>query len=209
MAVFKEINEFISGLHPEKICEERKEILQPLIDFLAKKLHKNEPIRLNFICTHNSRRSHLSQVWAQTLAHFFNLGNIFCYSGGTEATAVYPMIIETLKRSGFKVQCPLEGKNPVYYIKFSENEHPVIGFSKKMDDPFNPQSNFGAIMTCTEADTGCPVVPGAEMRISLPFEDPKKFDDTPERSLGYMKRNEQISTELFYVFSQLNNHDKS
>lgn len=203
MAVFKEISNYISVLKPENIPPARKEVLQPLVDYIQQKAGKNEDIRLKFICTHNSRRSHLSQVWAQALAHHFQLKNVVCYSGGTEATAIYPMAVETFKKTGFQVRNLSEGKNPVYGIKYSENSHPVIGFSKKMEDAFNPKSGFAAVMTCAEADAGCPFVPGAEIRIPLPYEDPKKFDATPQEAKKYLKRSEQIATELMYVFSQI------
>lgn len=203
MALFKEIEEYISGLKPESIPAARREFLNILIEFLQEKVTKKEEISLNFICTHNSRRSHLSQVWAQTLTHHFQLEKVYCYSGGTEATAVYPMVVETLKNTGFQIQMLSEGKNPIYAIKYSENSHPVIGFSKKLDDPFNPGSEFAAVMTCSEADAGCPFVPGAEIRIPLTYEDPKKFDASPQQFEKYFERSEQIATELMYVFSQI------
>ena len=112
------------------ISEERKEIVQPLINYIQEKKNKNESVRLNFICTHNSRRSHLGQIWAQTIAFHFGIKNIFCYSGGTEVTAMFPKIIETLSNQGFEIQKLSESQNPVYAIKFSENEHPIVGFSK-------------------------------------------------------------------------------
>ena len=128
----------------EEITFERKNILQPLIDFIQLKVKNQEDIRLNFICTHNSRRSHLSEIWAQTAAHYYGIKNVFCYSGGTEATALFPKVGETLKNTGFKIQKLSEENNPVYAIKFAENESPVIGFSKTYDDEFNPESGFSA-----------------------------------------------------------------
>ncbi|CAN0602762.1 unnamed protein product, partial [Ectocarpus sp. 12 AP-2014] len=99
-----EIAQLISSLNTDSITEERKEVLQPLIDFIQQKTTANSAIRINFICTHNSRRSHLSQVWAQTMATYFNIKNVNCYSGGTEATALFPMVAETLKNQGFQIQ---------------------------------------------------------------------------------------------------------
>jgi arsenate reductase len=138
------------------------------------------------------------------LAHYFGIKNVFCYSGGTEATAVFPMVIETLWDSGFEVHAISNGENPVYSIKYSENEHPIIGFSKKLDDDFNPKSGFVAIMTCSEADGGCPFIAGTEKRIPITYEDPKVFDNTPQQAEKYKERSLQIATELFYVFSQIN-----
>ncbi|WP_150451392.1 low molecular weight phosphatase family protein [Arenibacter lacus] len=202
--LFFEIEQVIMKLHPQTISEERKAVLQPLIDFIRSKVSNRQEIRMNFICTHNSRRSHLSQVWAQTLAYHFNIKNVFCYSGGTESTALFPMVAETLQNSGFQVKTISKNENPIYSIKYADNEHPVIGFSKVLDDEFNPRSGFVAIMTCDSANEACPFVPGAEKRIPITFEDPKAFDNTPQQAEKYKERSLQIATELFYVFSQLN-----
>lgn len=202
--LFPEIINTIRNLRPEKITAERKLILQSLINFIQDKVARQQEIRLNFICTHNSRRSHLSQVWGQVMAYNFELKNLFCYSGGTEATALFPKVAETLQKSGLFIQNLSNQENPVYGIKYTANQHPIIGFSKKYDDAFNPTSNFAAIMTCSQADAGCPFIPGAEKRIPITFEDPKAFDNSPEQDAKYMERNLQIATEMYYIFSKTN-----
>ncbi|SNR64920.1 arsenate reductase [Maribacter sedimenticola] len=202
--LFTDIEKIIKTLNPESITDERKIILQPLIDFIQNKVNDQQPIRINFICTHNSRRSHLSQVWAQTMAYYFQIKNVHCYSGGTEATALFPMAAETLRNAGFKIEQITENENPVYSIKYADNEHPIIGFSKKLDAEFNPKSEFAAIMTCSQADGGCPFIAGAEKRIPVTFNDPKAFDNTPQQAEKYHERSIQIATELLYVFSQIN-----
>lgn len=202
-SVFPEIENVISTFNFDAISVERRAILQPLIDFIQTKVNNQQEVRLNLICTHNSRRSHLSQVWAQTAAEYCNIKNVFCYSGGTEATAMFPMAVKTLAKQGFKIKTIVEGNNPIYAIKYSQNEHPVVGFSKTFDDAFNPQSDFAAIMTCSSADQGCPFIAGAEKRFPITFEDPKAFDNTPQEAEKYEERSVQIATELFYVFSQI------
>ena len=197
------IREIIAQLSTERISEERKRILQPLIQFISSKLSKNKEVRLNFICTHNSRRSHFSQVWAQTAAAYFNIKNVFCYSGGTQTTALFPVVAKTLEQSGLKIKTITTGNNPIYTIKYGENEHPIIGFSKSYNDDFNPKSKFVAILTCSQADGGCPYIAGAEKRIAITFEDPKDFDDTPQQEQKYQERSLQIATEICYVFSQI------
>lgn len=203
LKTFPEIKEVIQGLKPENLSIERKALLQPLIGFIRHKIEDSKHIRLNFICTHNSRRSHLSQVWAQTMAAYCDIENVFCYSGGTEATALFPMVAETLSAKGFQIETLSKDTNPVYSIKFGADAHPIIGFSKRFDAHFNPQSEFAAVMTCTQADEGCPFIPGAEIRISLPYEDPKTSDNTPLQREMYRERSLQIATELFYVFSKI------
>lgn len=199
--LYPKIQEFIQTLSTKEIAEERKVILQPLISFIKDKVDTKEEIRLNFICTHNSRRSHLSQVWAQVLAAHFNVPNVYCYSGGTEATAMFPMAAKTLVKSGLKIKTIAFGNNPIYSIKYDENSHPVIGFSKTYDDDFNPQVQFAAILTCSNADKGCPFIPGAEKRIPITFKDPKAFDNTPEQEEKYLERSIQIASELYYVYN--------
>jgi len=201
--IYTDIKKVIDTLNIESISQERQFILQPLIDFIQQKKNNQQDIRLNFICTHNSRRSHLSQIWAQVMASHFNIKNVFCYSGGTEATAMFPMVAETLIHTGFKINMLSEGKNPVYAITYSENDHPVICFSKTYDNAFNPESEFAAIMTCSNADAGCPFIPGAEKRIPITFDDPKAFDNTSLQKEKYHERSIQIATELCYVFSQI------
>ncbi|WP_452601605.1 arsenate-mycothiol transferase ArsC [Pontimicrobium sp. MEBiC06410] len=202
MKTYKKINTVISILKPETITDERKQVLQPLIDFIKDKIASNQAIRINFICTHNSRRSHLSQIWAQTIAAHFNIKDVFCYSGGTESTALFPMVAKTLEQTGFKVETIAEGNNPIYSIKYTDNAHPIIGFSKELDNNFNPKSEFAAVMTCSQADGGCPFIVGAEKRIPITFEDPKAFDNTPQQAEKYKERSLQIATEMFYVFSK-------
>ncbi len=145
----------------------------------------------------------MSQVWAQTAAYFYGISNVFCYSGGTEATALFPKVIETLEKSGFQIQKLSQENNPVCAIKFAENQAPVIGFSKTYDSAFNPKTDFAAILTCSQADGGCPFIAGAEKRIPITFDDPKLFDNTPQQSQKYQERSHQIATEMFYVFSQI------
>ena len=201
--LFPQLAALINTLDIERISATRKEILDPLAEFIQHKVKTDQEIRLNFICTHNSRRSHLSQAWAQAIAAHFGITNVYSYSGGTEATALFPMAAATLKNSGFQITLLSEGKNPVYSIKYAANEAPIIGFSKTFDAPFNPSSEFAAIMTCSSADQGCPFIAGAEKRFPITFEDPKAFDNTPQQAEKYQERSLQIATELYYIFSKV------
>ncbi|MGJ1408000.1 low molecular weight phosphatase family protein [Sphingobacterium siyangense] len=193
----------IETLSIDTISEERKIVLQPLVDYVQGKAETDQTIRLNFICTHNSRRSHLSQIWAQAMAYHFGVKNIYCYSGGTEATAMFPKVAETLRNQGFQIQKLGETENPVYAVKYAQNEAAVICFSKEYNNEFNPKNEFGAIMTCNNADEGCPIVFGAEARFPVKYDDPKASDNTPEQTQVYAERSLQIAAEMFYVFSQI------
>ncbi len=199
----QKLKETIVQISTESISEERKRILQPLIEYIKGKYYENKLINLNFICTHNSRRSHLSQIWAQTFAYYFDVKNVLCYSGGTEATAMFPKVAETLQKQGFDILSLSDNANPVYAVKYAENQHPIICFSKKYDDDFNPKSDFAAILTCDAADENCPIVFGAEARFPIKYNDPKKSDGSPEMDEIYFNRSLEIASEMKYIFSQI------
>lgn len=183
------------------ISEDRIAKLQPLIDYIKSKREKGQPIRLNFICTHNSRRSQLAQIWAQTASDYFEIP-AFCYSGGVEVTACNERTIHSLERSGFIIS-KHGHSNPIYFILQDKDTRPIIVFSKLYDDVINPHGNFATIMTCSHADENCPFIPGAEARIPVRYEDPKEFDDTDLESTKYDQRSQQIASEMFYVFSRV------
>jgi arsenate reductase len=201
--MFENLSKTIQSIAKISVSEERKVVLKPLANYIQNKVNTNEEIRLNFICTHNSRRSHLSQIWSQTMAFHFGIENVFCYSGGTEATALFSKVAETLANQGFQIEKVSQEQNPVYAIKFDVDQHPIIGFSKTYFDDFNPKSNFAAIMTCSNADEGCPMVFGAEARFPIKYEDPKAFDGTEVMNEKYTERSLQIASELYFVFSQI------
>jgi arsenate reductase len=182
-------------------AEDRKPLLQPLIDYIQGKVDQGATAHLNFICTHNSRRSQFSQIWAQTAADYFGVP-ARCCSGGVEVTAFNERAVASLKRSGFRVVA--EGDvNPKYAVYYSENRPPIRAFSKLYDDPENTATGFAAVMTCSDADENCPFIPGTESRIPIRYEDPKEFDGTPQEALKYDERSRQIASEMFYVFSQI------
>ena len=197
------LSKSIKNISTILIPNERKIILQPLIDYIQNRINTNQDIVLNFICTHNSRRSHLSQIWAQTMAFHFGIKNVFCYSGGTEATAMFRKVAQTLINQGFQILKLSDTNNSVYAVKFDTNQHPLICFSKTYFDEFNPKSNFGAIMTCNNADEGCPMVFGAEARFPIKYDDPKAFDGTELMNKKYAERSLQIASELYFVFAQI------
>jgi arsenate reductase len=193
----------IASFSSQSISDERKEVLLPLVNYIQEKVNAGESIRLHFICTHNSRRSHLSQIWAQTMAYYIGLKNVSCYSGGTEATAIFTKVLKTLTSQGFQVLKLSENENPVVAVKFADNENPILCFSKTYDHPFNPSTQFGAVMTCSNADEGCPIVVGSEARFPIKYDDPKAYDGTPLQTEKYAERSLDIAREMWWVFSQI------
>ncbi|MBK9291372.1 MAG: protein-tyrosine-phosphatase [Bacteroidetes bacterium] len=202
--MFDQIRELIVGLDTSGIPDERKLLLDNLAGHVRAKLAHGR-VALSFICTHNSRRSHLGQIWAQTMAAFHGLTAVDCYSGGTEATALFPKVAETLENQGFQLIQLSKAPNPVYAIRYSNDFQPVIAFSKTYDHPFNPRSGFIAVMTCDSANEACPVVFGADMRVPILYLDPKVSDGSPQMDSVYAGRSLQIAREMKYLFESVAN----
>lgn len=183
------------------INTDRKNKLNKLAEAIQSTKNENKNINIIFICTHNSRRSHLSQIWAQTAANYFNIEDIYTYSGGTESTAFNPRAVTAIRNAGFNVIKTSDSSNPIYLTYFSQHSNPIINFSKIFDQSPNPTKDFIAVMTCGDADEKCPMVFGADFRIAITYEDPKRYDNTVNEASAYDQRCRQISREFLYLFS--------
>ena len=186
-----------------RISPERKIILDHLANYVAVRVMAGQPVLLNFICTHNSRRSHIAQLWAQAAAYYYKVPKVMCSSGGTESTAFNPRAVKAMQDAGFAIQIAQAGENPVYEARYADDAAPVTAFSKKYDDPLNPDSRFAAVMTCSQADQNCPVVVGSDVRISLTYDDPKDFDGTEQEGAKYGERVSEIGREILWAFSRV------
>ncbi len=192
----------------DRIAPERKAVLTRAAMFVREKTRARQPAQLLFICTHNSRRSHLAQIWATLAAERYHVSNVACFSGGTEATAFNPRAVAALRRAGVRVEQassePPQSGNPEYLAHLATEAKPLRCFSKVYNDPANPRSDYCAIMTCAEADKNCPAIPAAALRLSLPYRDPKASDGQPDEAAAYDSACAEISREMFYLFSQCN-----
>lgn len=187
----------------DTIPSERKTDLDRVADYIRERLSRSEPAKLTFICTHNSRRSHLSQIWAQVAADYYGLRGVESYSGGTEATAFNPRAVAALQRCGLKIVADdPRAPNPRYSVYTSDALAPQICFSKVYDAPPNPTQGYCAVMTCSQADNACPLVMGCELRMPVRYEDPKVADDTEFEAQRYDERSAQICVEMLYLMSQ-------
>lgn len=203
--MYPKLETYISELESnfDYIPSDRKKQLREVAEYIRSAKESGEAAKLNFICTHNSRRSHLAQIWTQTASDYYGIDNIETYSGGTKATAFNPRAVAAIEKAGFKVENQ-SGENPKYKVLFSDEAKPMICFSKKFDDNFNPEKNFAAIMTCSDADENCPFVPGAEFRKPITYIDPKEADGTDREVEVYDERCRQIATEMFYMMNVVN-----
>jgi arsenate reductase (thioredoxin) len=185
-----------------KIPQWRRHELQKIAAYIRESAHQGRPARLTFVCTHNSRRSILCQVWGAAAAAYFRIPAVETFSGGTEATAFNSRAVAVLRRAGFEIDERSPGKNPHYAVRYRSEGPALDCFSKVYTQAPNPKADFCVVMTCAEADKKCPFVPGAALRIALPFDDPRAFDNTPQEKSIYDERCLQIARELLYAFSE-------
>jgi arsenate reductase len=206
------LSKLMETLHPfviqilgemDRISPERKETLNEISELISSRLELGEDANLTFICTHNSRRSHMSQLWSQTAAYYYGIDNVFAFSGGTEETACNTRTVSALRRVGFSVVSTTEGENPVYLIKYSDDRPPMKTYSKLYNHNDNPQEDFIALMCCSKADRQCPIVQGASSRFAIHYVDPGECDDTSEEMAAYDDRCREIAREMFYIMSRV------
>lgn len=204
LPVFPDVLSYIEPLKSdfEGIAKERKKDLDSVAFYLRRQLADGKTVNLMFICTHNSRRSQFGQIWAAVAAAHFGIRNIQTFSGGTEETAFNKRAVEAIQRAGMKVSGTV-GTNPRYSIRFSDEVGALDCYSKTFDTSANPQKGFVAIMTCSDADEACPIVPGADFRTRIAYEDPKVADRTVQEREVYDERCKQIATEMLYLFSKV------
>lgn len=185
----------------ENIPQRRRDDLRKLAAYMHERTNVHQPARLTFICTNNSRRSQICQIWAATAAAYYGRTGVEVYSGGTEVTSFNARSVAALRRAGFVIDEPKTTQNPRFRVRFSAAGPELECFCKFYRDASNPKADFCAVMTCSQADKQCPIVQGAARRLSLPFDDPKVFDKTAQESRKYDERCEQIARELLFVFS--------
>lgn len=198
--MFSKLEQTIASLSTQEVNPQREASLDLIVSYVKESLKVHGKCNLNFICTHNSRRSQLAQAWAYALAAHFRLP-VHVFSGGVEVTAFYPAAVNCLINQGFEIE-KNQGENPEYKLTISTKDDGLIMKSKTYDDLMNKCRDFAAIMVCDHADQNCPFIPNA-VRFSLPFQDPKASDGTPEQETIYATRSLAIATELHYIFSKV------
>ena len=143
----------------------------------------------------------MGHLWAQLAASYYQVHEVYCYSGGTETTVFNPSAVNAMKEAGMRIVQEDKSLNPVYRVFLPGQKEEIDTFSKKYTDPPNPTEGFIAVMTCSDADEACPIVFGARSRHAIPYEDPKSFDGSGEESDRYAERCGQIAREMLYLFA--------
>jgi arsenate reductase len=155
--MLKPIAQYVAARQAEfdRIDANRKKQLEELSAYVRKQRAADKPARLIFVCTHNSRRSQMAQLWASVAADTYGI-QASTYSGGTESTAFNPRAVAAVERAGFQVENTTQDANPIYHVRFSSDRPALTCFSKKYDNAPNPKDDFAAIMVCDDADRACP-----------------------------------------------------
>ena len=184
------------------IEKNRKDKIVKLAQIIKKNHEQQNIVKITFICTHNSRRSQFSQVWAYISALYFKLDFLEFYSGATEVDSVNLNVINALSNSGLKIEKTHKDK-AIYLLKSLKKDKGISLYSKLYNSKLNPSKHFIAIMTCSDADQMCPVIKGAEKKVSLPYSDPRGADNTVLEKEVYNQTCSIIAKEMFYLMKQV------
>lgn len=196
---------FENAIQKTNLDIQRETLIQNIANKIAETIHKTNQINVNFICTHNSRRSQFSQAWAYYALEYFNINNGNSFSSGTAETAFHANTIKALEASGFKFSLEeFNHQNPKYIVNFKESKKNILGFSKLVENPIN-QTPFIAITTCGHADENCPVILEASDRFHLPYVDPKATDGQDNEKETYLNTSELIAGEIGVLFKKVKN----
>ena len=196
----------------DMIDETHREAGEKLVEWIIKNHKPGQPLQVMVICTGNSRRSILGATMGNIAAAYYGMPEIRFHSGGTAPTAFNPRTIAALKNIGVEIEptgqeAPRgepKTANPTFVVRWGTGME-ATEFSKTYFDASNPQQGFAALMVCGEADAACPLVKGAAARISMPYLDPKIYDDSTYEALKYAERRDDIGRLMLSVMMQVRN----
>jgi arsenate reductase (thioredoxin) len=105
-----------------------------------------DPIRVLFLCTHNSARSQMAEAFLNELG----AGRFKAFSAGTEARGLHPLSIQAMAEAGIDIS-----------LQESKTLNAFAG------------EDFDVLITvCDEANEACPYFAGARERQHWSFPDP-------------------------------------
>lgn len=186
-----------------------REAGRKLAEWIAANDQPGVGLNLIVVCTGNSRRSILGSSLGNLAAAYQGFPEIRFYSGGTAPSAFNPRTVAALEAVGFVVEPTgkeaVRGEpntpNPIYRVTWGEGLE-SLEFSKLYGDSSNPSQGFAALMVCSEADAGCPFVKGAKFRLSMPYLDPKIYDQGAYETMKYAERRDDIGRLMLSVMTQ-------
>ena len=130
-----------------------------------------DPIRVLFVCTHNSARSQI----AEALLQRYGGGDFAVFSAGTEATHVNRFAIQVLGDLG---------------IDWSQAESKTI-------DGFLDQNFDYVITVCDRAKATCPIFPGSTNTLHWGIDDPSEVKGSDvERLAAFQRTQTEVAGRL-------------
>ena len=198
----------------DMIDEPHREAGEALADWIAGNYKPGQPLHVTVVCTGNSRRSILGATMGNVAAAYYGMPEVRFHSGGTAPSAFNPRTVACLKEIGVEVEptgtdAPRgepKTANPIYKVRWGqagESSLEAFEFSKTYSDASIPQQGFAALMVCGEADAACPFVKGAALRVSMPYLDPKIYDDSRFEAAKYAERRDDIGRLMLSVMMQV------
>ncbi len=141
-----------------------------------------EPIRVLFLCTHNSARSQIAEALLRQMG-----GTDFAvYSAGTEETRVHPLALHVLAEEGISAD----------------------GLDSKSMRPFLDQHFAVVITVCDQANESCPIFPGDPERIHWSIPDPSAVQGTENERLTAFRQVRQYLRQHLPLFIEAQRHKR-
>jgi protein-tyrosine-phosphatase len=141
------------------------------------------PIRVLFLCTHNSARSQMAEGLLRELSH----NEIEVFSAGTEPTAIHPLAIKVLSGRGIDLT--------TYRSKHLEE---YLG------------QNFDYVITvCDRVREVCPIFPGEPEHIHWSFPDPVAIEGNPQiQESGFEETARELTIRIQYLLLMIDRDRK-
>lgn len=134
------------------------------------------PLRVLFLCTHNSARSQMAEGLLRTRSR----GHIEVHSAGNEPSRVHPLAVRAMKDLG---------------IDISKQ------YSKSLMEFLDQEFDY-VITVCDKARESCPIFPGNPQRIHWSIPDPSAVEGDEEvRYQAFRDTALQLSTRIGYLLT--------
>jgi protein-tyrosine-phosphatase/DNA-binding transcriptional ArsR family regulator len=152
------------------------EALHPVLDIRGRPSQDFplQPVRVLFLCTHNSARSQM----AEAILRSQSKGQLQVFSAGTQPTGVHPLAVRAMAEMDIDIQ-----------------HHRSKSLVEFLDRTFEY-----IITVCDRAREACPVFPGDPERIHWSFPDPADVEG-PERKQfhAFQETAVQLNTRITYL----------
>jgi protein-tyrosine-phosphatase len=179
----------IAGVHATSIAV--------VAQHIVRNLEARGQLTLVFGCTHNSRRSILSEVWAHVALAGVH-PRLRALSAGSDPQGVAPGTLGALARAGFTISAD-EQRGWVA----TAGDLRLALRSKRFADLELSDVGFGLVVNCSVLDESCPTVPGSFFRTPLIFDDPRAADGTLSADAAYDRCCAEIARTQFALADEV------